>query len=374
MKILITGGHLSPALAFIEEYKKINSLKNIIFVGRKYINNFEKILTLEYKEITKNKIKFIDLPTGRLTRVFYLRGVIDLFYIPLGFYKAWHILEREKPDVILSFGGYIALPIAFWSFFKKIPIFTHEQTLRPGLTNRIIGYLARKIFLAFPETKEFFPREKTLVIGNLVRQKILKVIKRPFIIKKNRPVIYITGGSLGSHSINLHIKNILPSLLKKYIIIHQTGDSLQYKDYEKLKKIKSKNYFLKKHFFQEELGYVYKISDLIISRAGANTFFELLYLKKPAILIPLPWSANQEQLFQAKKFKNLGLGEIFYQSQKSYYLLKLIDNMILNIESYKKKFNNLNQDYINLIKNKNATNFIIEEIKNIQSSKSDFKI
>ncbi len=362
MKILITGGHLSPALAFIDEYLKKHPKENIIFVGRKYINNFEKVITLEYKEITERKIKFINLTTGRLTRILNWRSFINFLYIPIGLFNAYKIVNEEKPDVIFSFGGYIALPIAIVGFFKRIPVYTHEQTIKPGLASRIISLIAKKIFVAFPESANYFNKKKTVIVGNPLKQSVLKVIKKPLNIKKDRPVIYITGGTLGSHSINLHIKKILKKLLKKYIVIHQTGDTKQYQDYEVLKKIKDKNYFLKKHFYSEEVGYIYQIADLVIARAGANTFFELLYLKKPTIFIPLPWSANKEQLLHAQIFKKNGIGEIFYQNDKSENLSLLIDKMIENIEDYKKNFYRLKNSYQQLA-NKNASQILIREIE-----------
>ncbi len=165
---------------------------------------------------------------------------------------------------------------------------------------------------------------------------------------KDRPVIYITGGSLGSHSINQLIKQILPTLLKKYIVIHQVGDTKEYQDFEnlislqlKLPKILQKNYFPQKFFFDDQIGYIYSLADIVISRAGANTFFELLALHKPTIFIPLPWSAGGEQELHAKIFKRAGVGEIFYQGENISKLIQLIDKMITNIDKYKKKFHQL---------------------------------
>jgi len=313
MRILITGGHLSPALAVIEVYLEKGLPDEIIFVGRKYINEFEKTLSLEYREITKRNIRFIPLKAGRFTRILSFRSFLNLLYIPVGFVKAWQIVRKEKPDIILSFGSYLALPIAVVGFFHKIPIFTHEQTISPGLTNKIIGFLAKKVFLAFPEAEKFFDKNKVEIVGNPVREVIFTIKKKTPLIKKDRPVIYITGGSLGSHAINNHVKNIIQKLLDKYIIIHQTGDTKQYHDYEDLLMIKEKlpkrlqsRYFLRKHFFDEELGYIYGNADIVISRAGANTFFELLALRKPTIFIPLPWAANNEQYFHAQIFKKKG--------------------------------------------------------------------
>ncbi len=364
MKILITGGHLTPALAIIDELKKTKPDVEIIFVGRKYSLDSEKTLSLEYKEITKRKIVFIPFYAGRLTRVINFQSIINFLKIPLGFINGFFVINQYRPDFVFSFGSYLALPIVFWSYIYKIPIFTHEQTINPGLANRIIAQFAKKIFISFEKAKDHFKKRQVILTGNPIRKSVFEIIKKPFNIKKDRPVIYITGGSLGSHSINLHIKKILKSLLKKYIVIHQTGDTKQYHDYEDLLKIKENlpndlknNYFLVKHFFEDEIGYIYSISDLVIGRSGANTFFELLYLKKPAIFIPLPWSAGKEQQYHAEIFAKAGCGEIFHQIETSEKLLRLIDKMINNLYFYKKNFLNLQNLY-----HENAASFIIKEI------------
>ncbi len=364
MKILITGGHLTPALAVIDEIKKTKPEVEIVFVGRKYALDFEKTISLELKEVSQRNIRFINLNAGRLTRVISLQSIFSFLKIPIGFLQAFFIIVEQKPQLVLSFGGYLALPLVFWAWLFRIPCFTHEQTLNPGMANRIISRFAKKIFVAFEETKKYFPQEKTFVVGNPIRETVLKVVDKPFDIKKTKPVIYITGGSLGSHSINLHIKSILPDLLKKYIVIHQTGETKQYHDYEDLEKIKNQlpkklkeQYFLKKHFFEKEIGYVYSLADLVISRCGANTFFELVALKKPAVLIPLPWSAGREQQLHAEILTKAGCAQIFHQVESSKKLLRLIDSMVKNLDFYKKNFSHLNLNY-----KKNAANTIVKEI------------
>lgn len=348
MKVLITGGHLSPALALIDELKKIEKIE-IIFIGRKYNLDNEKTLSLEYQLIKKRQIRFYHLTTARFTRIFSLanlfKNFLNLFKLPIGFCQSFFIILKEKPAIIFSFGGYLALPIALTGYFFGIPIFIHEQTIAPGLTNRFLACLAKKIFIAFPQTKNFFPKNKVIVTGNPVRKEVFQIIKKPFEIKKDKPVIYITGGSLGSHSINLLIEKILPQLQKKYILIHQVGGVVYYNDFERLKKYQSSTYFPVKHFFDDEIGYIYHLADLVISRAGANTFFELLCLKKPAILIPLPWSANQEQQKHAQLFKNLGLGEVFDQNNPPEKLLRLIEKMFTNLSFYQKNFDHLPSYY-----------------------------
>ena len=363
MKILITGGHLTPALAVIEKLQ-VQPQIEIIFVGRKYAVESENTLSWEYKEIEKRGIKFIPLYTGRLTRFVSFRNIRSILKIPLGFFQAFKIVRSEKPDIILSFGGYLALPIALTAFLFGKPIFTHEQTIHPGFANRIIGFFAKKVFVAFEDAQKYFNPAKVIITGNPIRTSLFQIQKKPFDIKKVKPVIYITGGSLGSHSINVHIKAVLHALLQKYILIHQTGNVKEYHDFEDLQKIKERlplkfknNYYLREHFFDEEIGYIYNVADIVISRAGANTFFELLYLKKPAIFIPLPWSAHGEQQKHALIFKENQIGEIFDQSEPSAKLLEKTDEVIRQLNFYQKNFNKLK-----LYNRKNATDIIIEKI------------
>lgn len=341
MKILFSGGHLSPCLALIDFLKDKKDIE-IIYVGRKYNNDQEKSLSLEYKEIIKRKIKFYHLSTGRLTRGLNFNTIINLLKIPRGILMALKILRKEKPDIVFSFGGYLAFPIALCSFFLKIPLYTHEQTISPGLTNRIIALLAKKVFISFEETKKFFPQRKTIYTGIPLKPNIFRIIKKPFHLDSvTKPKIFVMGGSLGSHSINVIIEKNLSYLEKRFVIIHQVGNIKKYKDFERLKKKADENYFLVEHFLDNEIGYIYKVADLVISRAGANTFFELISLKKPAILIPLPWSANNEQLKHAYLFERFGLGYVFNQNEKPEELIKLIEKIFENYQTHKQNFNHL---------------------------------
>jgi UDP-N-acetylglucosamine--N-acetylmuramyl-(pentapeptide) pyrophosphoryl-undecaprenol N-acetylglucosamine transferase len=364
MKLLITGGHLAPALALIEELQKSKKDVDVVFVGRKYPTDQERTLSLEYKEISKKNLTFISLEAGRLTRVMSVSSLIGILKIPIGFLQAFFIINKSRPNIIMSFGGYLALPLVFWGYIFKIPVFTHEQTIKPGLANNLISFFSKKIFVSFDEVKNDFPSNKTYVSGNPVKSSIFKIEKKPFEIKKDRPVIYITGGSIGSHSINLHIKKIIVSLLDCYIIIHQVGDTKEYHDYEELLALKNQlpkelqsRYFLVKHFFDDQIGYVYNSADLVIGRAGANTFFELLALKKPALFIPLPWSSGREQQRHAEIFAKSGCGEIFHQITPSEKLLRLINQMINKIQYYKNNFKNLSKFY-----KKDVSKYLVNEI------------
>lgn len=354
MKILITGGHLMPALAVIDKIFSTNKYSDneIVFVGRKYNLENEETHSLEYQEVKRRNLTFVPIITGRIKRQFSISGLKNLLMVFVGLKNGLRIINQYKPDLILSFGGYIGFPFVFWGWFKKIPVYIHEQTLHPGLANRFGGFFAKKIFISFPQTAKYFSANKVEVTGNPVRTNIFSVNKKCFNFNEKLPLIYVTGGSLGSHSLNLHLANVLPKLLTECLVIHQTGNVKEYDDYKKLLSLREElppelkaRYFLRDHFYSDEIGYIYSRCDLVVSRSGANTFFELIALKKPAILVPLPWSANQEQQKQAELFVSQGLGEIFSQFEESDRLHGLIRKVYKNIESYKKNFNQLQSLY-----------------------------
>jgi len=346
-RILITGGHLSPALAVISELQKRSDWE-IFFVGRKYPLEGDKAISLEWQTIKKLGIPFFELKTGRLQRRLTRQTILSLIKIPWGFVQAFFLVKKIKPEVILSFGGYIALPIAVAGWLLKIPIVTHEQTVTSGLANKFIALLAKKTCVSWSETVKQFPEDKAVLTGNPVRNEVFSfqfsVFSRKF-SKEKLPLIYITGGSLGAHSINEIVRQILPQLLIKYRVVHQCGESSVYQDYKTLHATRytlhaklRRRYYLTKFIGLEEIGWVLNNADLIISRAGANTVTELLALAKPAILIPLPWAGEGEQKKNAQTLKNLGSAEILSQEKLSgQSLSQCIESLIQNIEKYKRK-------------------------------------
>jgi len=362
-KILITGGHVTPAIAVIEKLMKDERVE-IVFVGRRFINEYEKTETFEYQEVTRMGVRFIHLNTGRFSTELSFKSLKRLLLSVSAFFKARDILKKEKPDLILSFGGYIALPVAYAAHFMNIPLFTHEQTIRPGKANKLIARVARTVFVSFEENKKDFPGSHVVVTGNPVRKSVTKVMKKPFEVPATEPVIYITGGSLGAHSINILIEEKLEELLSRYVLIHQTGDVKEYGDYERLVKKREglssnlkERYILAPNFYDDEIGYVYNRSDVVMSRAGANTFFELVTLKKPAVLIPLPWSANGEQEEHAKLYEHLGLGVVFNQNSTAKELVETVDKVYSSREDYRKNFSNIPG-----IVNGNAAETIIQNL------------
>ncbi len=340
MKIVVVGGHLTPALAVIEQLKN----EQILFVGRKYALEGDPALSLEYKTITSMGVPFFEITTGRLQRIFTRYTIPSLFKLPIGFVQSYSILKEFNPDVVLGFGGYLSLPVILSAFFLRIPIVIHEQTLDAGIANRIASKFAQKICISWETSQRFFPKEKTVLTGNPIRAELLKSKQDIPSESKNQKskVIYVTGGSLGSHVINILVEGSIEKLLQKFNMIHQTGEAKEYNDFERLQALKNnlpgdlkKRYVLKKFLDAWEVSQVITNSDLVVSRAGINTICELMFLQKPSLLIPI--SFGSEQTKNALFLKKLGLAEVL--SEKNLTSVKFqnaIESMIKNIDTYKR--------------------------------------
>ncbi len=350
MKIVVTGAHFTPAQAVIEEFKKDPEVE-LIFIGRK--TTPLGVPTLESQNLPKLGVKFYPIIAGGLKRFISLGTITSLIKIPIGFIQSFYILSKEKPSVILSFGGYVGVPVVISAWLLSIPVILHEQTLISGLANRISSLFANKIAVSF-DSKYFFKKEKIVLTGNPIRKELLSVDNKKFHIEKNvtnpeiikiikfaktqkLPLVYITGGNQGSHAINLAVDECLEKLTKVTYVIHQTGDSA-FKDYEMLVQKKSDKYFVKKWFDVSDLAAIYKNVDLVISRAGANTLLELAFFQLPALVVPIPYLSGDEQNKNAKFFQSKGLVEILSQEKLSAKtLLENITSMLKNIHSLKIK-------------------------------------
>jgi len=355
LKIILTGGHLSPMLSVI---KKLEKNADVVIIGRKFTFEADKAESLEYKTINKLGIPFYNLPPARLQRKLTTHTLPSLLRFPKSLHKAQIILKHEKPDAILTFGGYIGLPVSLAASLLHIPVILHEQTQGAGLSNRIIGRLAYKICISYETSRKYFDPNKTVLTGNPMRPEIFKVDKK-YNLTLDKPLLCIMGGSSGSHRINMYIKEILPQLLTDFCVIHQTGDSHEYKDFDLLSEYKKSldiklqnRYVITKFIDNEHIGWVYKNSSMFVSRSGANTVQELLVLHKKALLIPLSYSQGGEQLDNAKLYADSKLGS--YIEEKDIDLQTLYTS-ILSI--YKTKINSRTSSF-----HDDAADKIIKEV------------
>jgi UDP-N-acetylglucosamine--N-acetylmuramyl-(pentapeptide) pyrophosphoryl-undecaprenol N-acetylglucosamine transferase len=363
MRVLIAvggGGHFSPALAVIEQMPQD---WEILLVGRKHTFEGDSALSLEYQTAKRLGLLFESITTGRFQRKFTKHTFISMAKMPVGFSQAKKILSQFKPDAILSFGGYVSVPVVLAAAAVRVPIVIHEQTLHAGLANKIASRFAKKICISWEESVKFFPKEKVVLTGNPLREEFLNDTKSATSSRsitdflnelKERlthgtqythdPLIYITGGSGGAHGINVLVKGCLQKLLEEFTVIHQTGDAKEFGDFERLSKAKAdlpeayrKFYLIEKFINPEEVLAIMSRADIVISRSGINTVTELLYLGKPCLLVPLPYGQRNEQLTNAEFVKKIGLGEVIDQlSTSPDDLYAKVSEMISNVEVYKK--------------------------------------
>jgi UDP-N-acetylglucosamine--N-acetylmuramyl-(pentapeptide) pyrophosphoryl-undecaprenol N-acetylglucosamine transferase len=339
MKIVITGGHFSPAYSLIQELKG----HDIVVIGRRYAFEGDRNETFEYKVCKKFNIPFEVINAGRLQRKFTKHTIPAAARFPQGIAKSLQILKKEKPSVVVTFGGYVGLPVAIAARLLSIPVVLHEQTLHAGLSARLISKFASVILTSFPSSKDSFKGKNVVLTGNPIRPELLNYGKK---LKHAKPLIYITGGSTGSHAINSAVSQVIPQLLSEFIVFHQTGDSHEFGDYDKIKKIQNdlpselrKSYFVEKFFPPDKVATLIASASFVISRSGINTVTELIALKTPAILIPLPHGQHNEQLQNAKFFESLGLGHVLMQDDiTAHLLLATIHAMIKEKSEFEKKF------------------------------------
>ncbi|TSC88343.1 MAG: iron compound ABC transporter ATP-binding protein [Microgenomates group bacterium Gr01-1014_16] len=284
-KLVFTGGHHTSALEVAIALQKEDW--QIIWFGHRHSLWGDSSDSAEYREVTAAGFKFCNLYAGKFYRTY---NPLKLILIPVGFLQSLLLLLLHRPDGIVSFGGYLAVPTVISGWLLGIPSITHEQTVVAGLANKLISYFVKKIAVSWPESIRYYPKDKTIVTGLPIRPEIITASK-----SQTRNLIYITGGKNGSHVINKAVFSALPKLLKKYQVIHQTG----FRDIKIARSIKHANYETFDYDSAKAINSI-KEAAVVISRAGAHITYELGVLSKRCVLIPIPWVSHNEQLKNAQ--------------------------------------------------------------------------
>ena len=333
-KIVLTGGgtagHVTPNLALLPKLKELGY--EVTYMGS--LDGIEKKLIADFD------IPYYGVPVGKLRRYLDPKNLTDPFKVIKGYHEAKKYLKEVKPDVVFSKGGYVAVPIVRAAASLKIPCIIHESDLTPGLANKLCIPKALKVCCNFPETVEKLPKNKAELTGSPVRAELFEgnaeAAREMCGFNKEKPVIMVIGGSTGSVAINKAVRKALPELLKDYQVVHLCGngriDNLLlttegYKQYEYLK---------------GELKDVMAMSDLVISRAGANAICELLALQKPALLVPLSAAVSRgDQILNARSFEKQGFSMLVEEETLTAKLLteklhELYENRASYIEAMQK--------------------------------------
>lgn len=298
-KIVLTGGgtagHVTPNLALLP------SLKESGFEVE-YIGSYEGI----EKSIAESRdIPYHGISSGKLRRYIDIKNLTDPFRVIKGLREAYIILKQLKPDIVFSKGGFVSVPVVLAAKRLRIPVIIHESDMTPGLANKIAFSGATHVCCNFPETLPLLPEGKGIVTGSPIRAELMNGNREKGLeylgFNNEKPVMFITGGSLGSVFINEHIRDILDKLLENFQIVHQVG-----KDHINEELMGKPGYF-QKETFKSSLPNILAAADIVVSRAGANSICELLALNKPTLLIPLSKLASRgDQVLNADSFVKQG--------------------------------------------------------------------
>lgn len=306
-----TGGHLSPAIAVIEELRRLSPGPGLRLL---YLGSRDGA---EARVIPVMGVAYKAVSTGKLRRYLSAENVFDALRVPVGTVQSlWH-LARYRPHALLATGGYVSVPPVLAAGLLRIPVLLHEQTGALGLANRISARFATRIALSVPGSERGLPEGKWVLTGNPVRRNVLTgdraTALRRYRFDPHTPTIYVTGGAQGSRAINTVVGDALRSLLEQAQVVHQCGDSGgTHADYEALSRKaqdlpeRLQGRYRLVQYVGQEIGEVYALADLVVGRAGAGTVNELSTLGKPSVLVPLPHAAGDEQRLNAKRLEAAG--------------------------------------------------------------------
>lgn len=302
-KIVLTGGgtagHVTPNIALIPHLQEAG-------FEISYIGSYDGI---EKKLIADFDIPYYGIATGKFRRYLDIKNLTDPFRVIKGLAEARKYLKQIQPDVVFSKGGFVSVPVVRAAASLKIPCIIHESDMTPGLANKLCIPVAKRVCCNFPETYNMLPRDKAVLTGSPIREELTKGDKIAAFnlcgFSANKPVILVIGGSLGAASVNKAVREALPKLLKDFQIVHICGkDKID-------NALQNMDGYVQFEYVKSELKDLFAMSDIVISRAGANSICEILALRKPNLLIPLSASSSRgDQILNAKSFESQGFSMV----------------------------------------------------------------
>lgn len=260
-------------------------------------------------------IPFHAVSTGKLRRYFSWRNFTDPFRVIAGAFQAFFLLGRLKPDLVFSKGGFVAVPVVYAAALRRVPVILHESDITPGLANRLCLPFCRKVCVSFPETLDHFKgaaRRKATFTGSPIRTALLAGDRARGLallgFSPEKPVLLVMGGSLGAKALNEALRAALDRLLGTFQVVHLCGKG--WKD----TRLEDRSGYRQLEFATAELPDIFAAADLAVSRAGANSLFELIALRKPMLLVPLPGKASRgDQILNAESLQKRGLARVLLQ-------------------------------------------------------------
>lgn len=337
MRILVTGGgtggHIYPALAFIRYVQKIQPDSEFLYVGthRGLENKIVPETGISFKTIKiqgfKRKLSFDNLKTVQL----FLESIK----------RSKEILREFKPDVVIGTGGYVSGSVVYAAARMKIPTIVHEQNSVPGITNKFLSRFADKVGICFPDAAQYFPENKTVLVGNPRAQEVVTSGKSDVLeqykLLPDTPTVLIFGGSQGALKINQAVIQALPKFSQKdYQVLYASGDRYYNEISEKIDVEKiSRNLSLQPYI--KNMTDVMANVDLLVGRAGATSIAEFTALGLPAILIPSPYVTNDHQTKNAQSLVNAGAVKMIADANLTgENLVEAVDEIMSNNEKREK--------------------------------------
>lgn len=319
-----TAGHVTPNMALIPVLREKG-------YDIHYIGSYDGI---EKKLMEDMGIPYHGIATGKLRRYFNVKNFSDPFRVIKGLSEAKHLMKELQPDVVFSKGGFVAVPVVLAAHSKHIPIICHESDMTPGLANRIAIPKASRVCCNFPETVESLPKGKATVTGTPIRQELFNgdaAAAMTFCgFKEIRPTLLIIGGSSGSVRVNEAVWSCIEDITKKYNVIHLCGKGKMNDSYKNVPN------YVQFEYIKQELANLLALSDVVVSRAGANAICELLALRKPSVLIPLSLEASRgDQILNAQSFAKSGYSKLLMEEDvNEASLLEAINEVYDNRDIY----------------------------------------
>lgn len=308
-------GPVTPLIGVCEAWKKLNPWVEFVWVGTPEGPEREVLEKLGYE--------FIAIRTAKLPRYFSLSLLSSPFVLAGSLAKAMEILKREKPDLVMSAGGYVSVPVVWAAKLLGIKTWIHQLDVRPGLANKLMRSFATRITTSWKQSLTVFPKDKTKWIGSPVRESLAGIDQnqayKTLHLDSSLPTVLVLGGGVGAGWINRAMVEIGPEISIKANVIHQTGKG---KDLAELEAIGGTYHVLE---FIFNMATAYAAADVVVARAGMGTIQELAFLNKPSVLIPIP---NNQQEDNAAVLKNSGAAFVYTQDQPVGELDRMITELL----------------------------------------------
>jgi UDP-N-acetylglucosamine--N-acetylmuramyl-(pentapeptide) pyrophosphoryl-undecaprenol N-acetylglucosamine transferase len=347
-----TGGHIFPAIAIANALTAQQPNIKILFVGAKGKMEMEKVPQAGYE------IKGIDI--AGFNRSSLIKNIGLPFKLLQSYFQVRSIVGEFMPDAVIGVGGYSSFPVLRYAQSKGIPTFIHESNSFAGKSNKMLGKRASKIFVASDGMQQFFPAGKLLITGNPVRGNIVKSqVSREEAVKffgldAGKKIVLITGGSLGAKGINEAIDAGVDELVNNNVqLVWQTGKPYA----NRAKQVTSGKAGIWTNDFITQMETAYAAADIVVSRAGAMAIAELCVVKKPAILVPFPFAAEDHQTVNASHLVNKNAAIMIKDGEATNKLVKTIVDLANNDQQQQHMARNIAKLAIT-----NADKVIAEEV------------